>query len=42
MRFLLGRAIHLTPMGGGFYQLGLEFIEMLQPTDFPELAGLTI
>jgi len=42
MKFLLGRAVHLTPMGGGFYQLGLEFIEMLQPADFPELAGLTI
>lgn len=42
MKFLLSRAIHLTPMGGGFYQLGLEFIEILQPADFPELSGLTI
>ena len=41
MKFLLGRAVHLTPMGGGFYQLGLEFIEMLHPADIPELQGLT-
>ncbi len=41
MKFLLGRAVHLTPMGGGFYQLGLQFLEMLHPSDFPELQNVT-
>ncbi|MEJ5340080.1 MAG: hypothetical protein WHT09_00820 [Thermogutta sp.] len=37
MRFILARAVHLTPMGGGFFQLGLEFLQMLHPCDHPEL-----
>jgi len=41
MRFLLARAVHLTPMGGGFYQLGLQFMEMLHPADLPELQNVT-
>jgi len=41
VKFLLARAVHLTPMGGGFYQLGLQFMEMLHPADLPELQNVT-
>jgi hypothetical protein len=41
MIFVRGKKKHLNPMGGGFYQLGLHVVEVLQPADYPELASLT-
>lgn len=42
LRFILARAVHLTPMGGGFFQLGLEFLQMLHPGDHPELRDVIL
>lgn len=39
-RFLLGEAKHMSPMGGGFYQLGIEFREVLHPGDHRELRDI--
>jgi hypothetical protein len=35
------KAIHLTPMGGGFYQLGFLLEEMVSPADYPGLANFS-
>ncbi|GAB6187943.1 PilZ domain-containing protein [Thermopirellula anaerolimosa] len=40
IHYILATAIHLSPIGPGFYQLGLRFSEMLRVSDFPELADL--
>ncbi|NMC18789.1 MAG: hypothetical protein GYA33_00055 [Thermogutta sp.] len=40
IHYILGKAVHLSPIGPGFYQLGLRFSEMLHVSDFPELADL--
>jgi hypothetical protein len=42
MRFVLAEAKHLSPMGGGFYQLGLHLKEMIHPSDYPALQSLRI
>jgi hypothetical protein len=42
MKFLLAQARHLSPMGGGFWQLGLRLKEVVHPDDFPELADIRI
>lgn len=42
MRFILARAVHLTPMGGGYFQLGLEFLQMLHVADHPELRQVSV
>lgn len=40
IHYILAKAVHLSPIGPGFYQLGLRFLEMLHVADFPELADL--
>ena len=37
MTFIRAEARHLSPLGGGFYQLGLQMIEVVRPTKYPEL-----
>lgn len=37
VKFVRAEAKHLTPMGAGFYQLGLKLKEMLHVGDYPEL-----
>jgi hypothetical protein len=34
------RAKHMSPMGGGFFQLGLELTEMACISDYPQLKQL--
>ncbi|OHB82386.1 MAG: hypothetical protein A2V98_14925 [Planctomycetes bacterium RBG_16_64_12] len=41
MRFVRAEARHLNPMGAGFYQLGLQLIRMVDPSEFPELESVT-
>jgi hypothetical protein len=38
--FLLAEAMHVDPMGGGFYQLGFQLSEVVSPTDYPELESV--
>ena len=38
--FVRATAKHLNPMGGGFYQLGLQMTEMAHPGEYPELESL--
>jgi hypothetical protein len=40
MTFIRATAKHLNPMGGGFYQLGLQMIELVCPGEFPDLESL--
>ncbi len=40
MTFVRGKAKHLNPMGGGFYQLGFRMDEVINVGDYPELEGL--
>lgn len=42
MHFVLAQARHLTPMGGGFWQLGLRLKEIVDPDDYPGLAEATL
>jgi len=42
MKFVLAQARHLSPMGGGFWQLGLRLKEVVHPDDYPELEDLRI
>ncbi len=42
MHFASGTARHLNPMGGGFYQLGIELTEMVQTDEYPPLASLSL
>ncbi len=42
MKYLRGKAKHLSPLGGGFYQLGVKLLQMVHPSDFPELEKLTL
>ncbi len=37
MKYLRAEAKHLNPMGGGFYQLGCQMIEVVRPADYPGL-----
>ena len=41
MYFVRANAKHLTPLGGGFHQLGFQMEEMVSPKDYPELANLS-
>jgi hypothetical protein len=38
--FVLAKAKHLSPMGAGFFQLGLKMLEVLPPDAYPELETL--
>ena len=40
MTFIRAKAKHLSPMGGGFYQLGFRLTEIVSPSDYPALASL--
>lgn len=40
-RFVLAKAVHLSPMGAGFYQLGLQFRRMIVPGDYPALLDIS-
>ena len=42
MTWLRGAAKHLTPLGGGFYQMGVQFTEMLSVGDYPELRTVSL
>ncbi|GAG18760.1 unnamed protein product [marine sediment metagenome] len=42
MKFMRAKAIHLNPMGGGFFQLGLQMTETLPLGDFPELQAVSL
>jgi hypothetical protein len=37
---LRGRARHLSPLGAGFFQLGIRLTEVIPPGDYPRLAEL--
>jgi hypothetical protein len=41
MVFMRARAKHLSPMGGGFHQLGFKMIEPVSPGDCPQLAPMS-
>ena len=41
MRFALAEARHLNPMGAGFYQLGLQLIRMVRPSEYPGLESVS-
>jgi hypothetical protein len=38
--FLRAKTKHLNPMGGGFFQLGVKMLEMIDANDYPELKIL--
>ena len=38
--FVLAEAKHLSPMGSGFFQLGLHMTEIVLAADYPELEAL--
>jgi hypothetical protein len=40
MTFMRAKVKHLSPMGGGFYQLGFRLVEHLSAADSLKLAGL--
>jgi hypothetical protein len=42
MIFFRSEARHLNPMGGGFFQLGFQMLEVLAVGDYPELASLSL
>jgi hypothetical protein len=42
MYFVRAKAKHLNPMGGGFYQLGFEFLDMIYAGDYPQLKAMGI
>ena len=39
MTFVRAQAKHLSPMGGGFFQLGFRLLEVLPTADYPELKA---
>ena len=39
MHFVRAEARHLDPMGGGFYQLGFQMVEVVSGSHYPELAS---
>ena len=40
--FVLAKAKHLNPMGGGFYQLGFRMTDLVHVGDYPELDSLIV
>ena len=42
MTFVRAEGKHLTPMGGGFFQLGFRLTEIVSAADYPELDSLPI
>jgi hypothetical protein len=41
MYFVRANSKHLSPLGGGFHQLGFQMEEMVSPKEYPELAKLS-
>ncbi len=41
MKFVLGKAKHLNPMGAGFHQLGLQMMRVVHPDEYPGLETLS-
>ncbi len=41
MKFVRAKARHLSPMGAGFYQLGMQLEEMVHPSDCPALEEIS-
>lgn len=41
MTYLRAQAKHRDPMGGGFYQLGFQLLNVVTPADYEELESLT-
>ncbi len=41
MTFLRAKARHLSPIGGGFFQLGFQMLEVVAAADYPELETLS-
>ena len=41
MAFLLAEARHLVPMGGGLFQIGFEFLEVVSAGDYPGLEAVS-
>jgi hypothetical protein len=39
-RFALGDVRQNVPLGGGFWQLGVELVDLLDPAEFPEVQSL--
>jgi hypothetical protein len=42
LTFVRGKAAHLDRMGGGFYQLGVDLIELISVGDHPQLGSLRL
>ena len=42
MKFTLGSARHLSPMGGGFWQLGIKLREIVDPGQWPGLGDVRL
>ena len=40
MTFVLAKVKHLSPIGGGFFHLGLHMTEIVSVADYPELETL--
>lgn len=40
LTYVRAEAKHLSPMGGGFFLLGSEMLEIVHPNDYPELKSL--
>ena len=40
MHFIRATAKHLDPMGGGFHQLGLQMVEVVSGSNYPELESV--
>lgn len=38
--FVRGKVKHIHPMGGGFFQMGVKLLQMVDPNDHPELKVL--
>jgi len=41
LKYVRGKAKHLSPMGGGFYQLGVQLSQMVHVSDWPGLEKLS-
>jgi hypothetical protein len=41
MHYAYAKARHTTPIGGGFYQIGFQLNEMIQPLDYEGLSHLS-
>jgi hypothetical protein len=41
MYFIRAKAKHISPLGGGFHQLGFQMEEMISPVDYPGLSDLS-